>query len=187
MDEDDLLDSHPDLVDPEWRKHAQADARLGAKKDRRLQRAANRSKGRRRPRRRWWVFATVLAILAVTTTAVVLAGRRPAADVAAPNPTAMPILAPVDLARPYAHTPAELWPKGMDGISSAAAAAVGPFAAEAVADAYAQARHAILAGRLDPATLFGHDPKAFAALLAPDQRDQLLPMLTAKPAEGKSD
>ncbi|WP_328610233.1 hypothetical protein OG943_14260 [Amycolatopsis sp. NBC_00345] len=186
MDEDDLLDSHPDLVDPEWRKHAQADARLGARKDRRRQRAANRSRGHRRPRRRWWIFAAVLTILAVTGALVVLAGRRPAAEVAAPNPTAVPILAPVDLARPYAHTPAELWPKGMDGISSPAAAAVGPFKAEAVTDAYAQARRAIVAGRLDPAALFGHDPKAFAALLAPDERDQLTPLLTGKPAKGKS-
>lgn len=35
MDEENLLDSHPDLIDPEWRKHAQTDAWLGSKKDRR--------------------------------------------------------------------------------------------------------------------------------------------------------
>ncbi|HEY2060082.1 MAG TPA: hypothetical protein VGH57_17060 [Amycolatopsis sp.] len=184
--DDDLLDSHPDLVDPKWRKHAQADARLGARKDRRQQRASRPRRPRKPQQRRWWILAAVLGILAVTGALVVLTGRRPAAEVAAPNPTAVPVLAPVDLARPYAHTPAEQWPKGLDGISSPAAAAVGPFDAGAVADAYAQARRAIFAGRLDPAALFQHDPKGFAALLAPDQRDQLLPVLTAKPAKGKS-
>ncbi|SEP51528.1 hypothetical protein SAMN04489732_11694 [Amycolatopsis saalfeldensis] len=51
---------------------------------------------------------------------------------------------------------------------------------------YAQARRAIFAGRLDPAALFQHDAKGLAALLAPDQRDQLMPVLTAKPTKGKS-
>jgi hypothetical protein len=183
--DDDLLDSHPDLVDPQWRKHAQAEARLGARNDRRRQRT-NRPRRRAQPRRRWWILAAVVAILAVTGALVVLTGRRPAAEVAAPNPTGVPVLAPVDLDRPYAHTPAERWPKGMDGVSSPAAAVVGPFDAGAVADAYTRARRAIFAGRLDPAALFQHDPRGFAALLAPDQRDQLMPVLTAKPAKGKS-
>lgn len=32
-DPDDRMETHPDLMDPEWRKHAQRDAWLGAKKD----------------------------------------------------------------------------------------------------------------------------------------------------------
>ncbi|SFW73763.1 hypothetical protein [Amycolatopsis australiensis] len=178
MDEDNLLESHPDLMDPEWRKHARTDAWLGAKKERK-----QRARG---PRRRWWIFAVLVLILAVTTTAIVLAGRRPPAAPAAPNPTHVAQYAPVDLARPYANTPAGTWPKGMDGIKSPAAVAVGPFSAEAVADAYAKARQAVAAAHLDTAVLTGHDPKAFLALFAPDERDQLTARLAAKPAKDKA-
>ncbi|OXM63028.1 hypothetical protein [Amycolatopsis vastitatis] len=182
MDEDNLLDSHPDLADPEWRKHAQTDAWLGSKKDRKQFRKQQR-RAARGPRRRWWIFAVLVAILAVTTAAIVLIGRRPVQDAAPPNPTSVPEVAPVDLARPYAHTPADTWPKGLDGVTSPAAAAVGPFKASAVAAAYAQVRQAITAANLDPAVLYSHDPKGYLALFAPDQRDQLAPRLTRKPTK----
>ncbi|MEU4251157.1 hypothetical protein AB0F15_27485 [Amycolatopsis sp. NPDC026612] len=194
MDEDDLFGSHPDLMDPEWRKHAQTDAWLGTEKDRKKFRKQQR-RGGRQPRGRWWGFAAFLAVLAVTTTLIVLAGRRPAQDtaapdpapvpaVAAPNPTSVAAVAPVDLARPYAHTPADIWPKGMDGITSPAAAAVGAFKAAAVADAYAKVRQAIAAANLDPALLYRHDPAGFLAQFAPDDRAQLAPRLTKKPSKG---
>lgn len=182
MDEDNLLDSHPDLMDPDWRKHAQTDAWLGAKKDRKqFRRRQNRTA--RGPRRRWWIFAVFVLILAVTTTAIVLVGRRPARDAAPPDPTSVPDVAPVDLARPYAHTPADTWPKGIDGITSPAPAAVGAFEADAVAEAYAKVRQAITAANLDPAVLYRHDPAGFLALFAPDMRDQLAPRLTRKPSK----
>lgn len=183
MDEDNLLDSHPDLMDPDWRKHAQTDAWLGAKKDRKQFRRQVRKQRQRGPRRRWWIFAVFVAILAVTTAAIVLVGRRPAPDAAPPNPTSVPDVAPVDLARPYAHTPAENWPKGLDGITSPAAAAVGAFKADAVAAAYAKVRQAITAADLDETVLYRHDPKTFLGLLAPDMRDQLTGLLGRKPAK----
>ncbi len=170
MDED----PHPELMDPEWRKHAQTDAWLDP---------AQARKQRNRPRRRWWLFAVFLLILAVTTTAIVLAGRRAARDAAPPNPTSVPDVAPVDLAHPYAHTPADVWPKGLDGVTSPSAAAVGPFKADAVATAYAKVRQAISAAHLDPAVLTRHDGKAYAALFAPDDRDQILPELAKKPTK----
>ncbi|MEV6877518.1 hypothetical protein [Amycolatopsis sp. NPDC051128] len=183
MDEDNLLDSHPDLADPEWRKHAQKDAWLGSKKDRKQFRKQQR-RAARKPRRRWWVFAVLLAILGVTTTAIVLVGRRsPVQDAAPPNPTSVPDVAHVDLARPFAHTPADTWPKGIDGITSPAAAAVGAFKAEAVADAYAQVKQAIVAAGLDPAVLYRHDPQAFLRLFAADEREQLAPVLARKPSK----
>ncbi len=182
MDEDNLLESHPDLMDPDWRKHAQTDAWLGAKKDRKQFRKQQKRAGRK-PRGRWWGLVAFLAILAVTTTVVVVLGHRPAQDAAPPDPTSVPDVAPVDLARPYAHTPADVWPKGLDGITSPAAVAVGPFKADAVAAAYAQVKQAIGAAHLDPAVLTGHDGKAFAALFAPDERDQLLPELAKKPTK----
>ena len=185
MDDDNLLDSHPDLMDPEWRKHARTDAWLGAKKDRKQFRKQQK-RAARRPRRRWWIFAVFVLILGVTTAAIVYVGRRPAPVAAPPNPTQVARFAHVDLARPYANTPADAWPKGLDGITSPAAAPVGAFKAEAVANAYAQARQAITAAHLDPAVLVAHDPKAFLALFAPDQREQLVPRLAEKPAKDKA-
>ncbi|MBE8517184.1 hypothetical protein ILP97_06620 [Amycolatopsis sp. H6(2020)] len=93
----------------------------------------------------------------------------------------MPDVAPVDLARPYAHTPADVWPKGLDGVTSPAPAAVGAFKADTVAEAYAKVKQTINAAHLDPAVLTGHDGKAFAALFAPDDRDQILAELAQKP------
>jgi hypothetical protein len=189
VDEDDLLETHPDLMDPEWRKHARTDAWLGAKKDRKQLRKQQRRTRPRRPRRRWWVFAVFVAILGVATAAIVLVGHRSSVEDAAPatpNPTRVPQYARVDLAQPYANTPAQDWPKGIGGITSPAAAAVGAFKAEAVADAYVQARRAITAAHFEPAVLFSHDPKAYLALFAPDQRDQLAPRLAEKPAKDKA-
>ncbi|VVJ20569.1 Uncharacterised protein [Amycolatopsis camponoti] len=185
MDDDNLLDSHPDLMDPEWRKHAQTDAWLGAKKDRKRLRK-QRKRGVRKPHRRWWILGVLVLILGVTTAGIVLAGRRTPAPAAAPNPTQVAQYARVDLARPYANTPADTWPKGLDGITSPAAAPVGAFKADAVADAYAQARKAIFAAHLDSAVLLAHDPKAYLALFAPDQREQLTPRLAEKPAKDKA-
>ncbi len=182
MGEDNLIDSHPDLMNPDWREHAERDAWLGAKKDRKKFRKQQKRTSRG-PRRRWWIFAVFVLILAVTTAAIVLVGRRPAHDAAPPDPTSVPDVAPVDLARPYAHTPADTWPKGLDGITSPAPAAVGAFKAAAVADAYAKVRQAITAANLDPAVLYRHDPARFLALFAPDMRDQLAPQLTRKPSK----
>ncbi|MEV6825405.1 hypothetical protein [Amycolatopsis sp. NPDC051102] len=168
------MGEHVDLMDPDWREHAQTDAWLDPEQARKRRTAG---------RRRWWLFAAFLLVLAVGTTAIVLAARRPAHDAAPPDPTSVPDVAPVDLARPYAHTPADIWPKGLDGITSPAPAAVGPFKADAVADAYAKVRHAIAAANLDPAVLYRHDTTAFLAAFAPDQRADLTSKLTEKPSK----
>jgi len=42
---DDRMETHPDLVDPEWRKHAELDAWLGAKKDLKKKRKRERRTG----------------------------------------------------------------------------------------------------------------------------------------------
>jgi hypothetical protein len=187
VDEDNLLDSHPDLMDPDWRKHAQTDAWLGAKKDRKQFRKQRKRTGRK-PRGRWWVLGVFVAILAVTTVAIVLVGRRAPAPDAAPNPTRVPQYARVDLARPYANTPADTWPKGLDGITTPASAAIGAFKADAVADAYAKVRQVIAAARLDPTVLYQHDPKAYLALFAMDARAAISADLERKPSkEGQAD
>src|SRR4051794_13525442 len=169
MDEDNLLDSHPDLMDPDWRKHAQKDAWLGSKKDRKQFRKQQK-RAARGPRRRWWIFAVFVAILAVTTVAIVLIGRRPVTETAtgpvtsAPtsvNPTSVAQVAHVDLKHAYARTPADVWKKGIDGVPSPAPAAVGSFTPAQVGDAYAKVKQVIAAGRLDPAVLDRHDTAAF--------------------------
>ncbi|WP_410671855.1 hypothetical protein [Amycolatopsis sp. cmx-4-68] len=188
MDEDNLLDSHPDLIDPEWRKHAQTDAWLGSKKDRKQFRKQQR-RAARGPRRRWWVFAVFVAILAVTTAGIVLAGRRPVvqdavagpAESATVNPTSVARVAPVDLAHAYARTPADAWKKGVDGVTAPAPAAVGSFTAAEVGDAYAQVKRAITAARLDPGVLDRHDTGPFLDLFAKDARGSIEKELAAKP------
>ncbi|QRP49778.1 hypothetical protein [Amycolatopsis sp. FDAARGOS 1241] len=180
MDDEDLLESHPDLLDPAWRRQAEAGARRGAKKDRKNGR--KRFRTQRRGSRRWVVAAVVL-ILGVTATAIVLTGREPASSVAAPDPTSVPAYAHVDLAHPFANTPADTWTKYIDGITSPEPATTGSFPPEAVAHAYLQVRSAIIRARLDPAVLTGHDPKAYVALFAPDQRARLTKLFSAGPTK----
>lgn len=189
MDEENLLDSHPDLADPEWRKHAQTDAWLGAKKDRR------RARRPRTGRARQWGLAAFVLVLAVTTAIVIGIGQRSAEHVgsssgvvpATVNPTSVSRSAPVRLDHAYAGTPADVWKKGIDGITSPAPAAVGTFKADEVAAAYAQVKQAITAGRLDPAVLEKHDTQAFLGLFAKDAQTFVGPALTAEPSpDGKS-
>ncbi|MEU4670845.1 hypothetical protein AB0F91_23400 [Amycolatopsis sp. NPDC023774] len=44
-DPDDRIETHPDLVDPNWRKHAELDAWLGAKKEMKKRRKRERRSG----------------------------------------------------------------------------------------------------------------------------------------------
>lgn len=63
---------------------------------------------------------------------------------------------------PFAYTPAEQWPEGEQGI-------VAPDGNPA----YEQVRQAIIASRLDPATLTDHKPDRFLAMLAPAVREHV--------------
>jgi hypothetical protein len=163
-------------MDPEWRKHARPDAWTDPKR------------ARRQGNRRWWGFGAFLLILAVTTTLVVVLGRRPAHDARPPHPAWVPAVAPVDLAHPFAHAPADTWHTGLDGITSPAAADIGSFKADAVAAAYAKVRQVIAASRLDPAVLYRHDPQAFLALFAMDARPAINAALARKPSnDGQAD
>jgi hypothetical protein len=72
--------------------------------------------------------------------------------------------APTD---PFAGTPAATYPKGAAGITLPPPKAAPGFTAAEVKSALAQVRSALIAGRLAPGMLVGHDPKPFLALLAP--------------------
>ncbi|WP_233598918.1 hypothetical protein [Amycolatopsis sp. WAC 01375] len=64
--EDRQLETHPDLMDPEWRKRAERDARLGAKLD--LER-----RRKQRPRRRFRMSRWHVVVLFLLMTVAVLA------------------------------------------------------------------------------------------------------------------
>ncbi|WP_432988415.1 hypothetical protein [Dactylosporangium sp. CA-233914] len=74
---------------------------------------------------------------------------------------------------PFDGTPAEDYARGVAGIGLPAAAAVEGFTAGQVDDALRQVRAALVAARLDPRMLTGHDPAALVALLAPQQRESV--------------
>lgn len=188
---DDSIETHPDLMNPDWQKHAERDAWLGSKQERKQ--FKKQQKRTRRPRngRRWGLIA-FFAILAVTTAVVVALGRTPhkdSADAPTPapttvNPTSVARYAPVDLKHAYARTPADAWKKGIDGITSPAPAAVGAFKADAVADAYTKVKQVIAAAHLDPAVLDRHDTKAFLALFAKDAQADIGADLARKATVG---
>ncbi|MFJ8914742.1 hypothetical protein [Amycolatopsis sp. NPDC102389] len=76
MDEEDRrIETHPDLVDPNWQKHAELDAWLGAKKElkkkRRKQRKAASGGGYSAPgTSRWPGVAAIVALIVLVVAAV---------------------------------------------------------------------------------------------------------------------
>lgn len=81
MDEEDRrMETHPDLMNPDWQKHAERDAWLGAKKElkkkRRKQQRASGDGGYRSPGSSRWpgvaaiIGLVVLVVAAVTVNAV---------------------------------------------------------------------------------------------------------------------
>lgn len=78
MDEEDRrIETHPDLIDPNWQKHAEVDAWLGAKKElkkkRRKQRKAAGASGggyREPGSTRWPGIAAIVGLVVLIVTAV---------------------------------------------------------------------------------------------------------------------
>jgi hypothetical protein len=75
-------------------------------------------------------------------------------------------------ADPFAGTAADQWADGAAGITLPAAVSHGPFTASEVAGAYATTRTLLIAQNLDPTTLRGGAPTAFADVLTAQQRTQ---------------
>jgi hypothetical protein len=73
-------------------------------------------------------------------------------------------------ADPFAGSPAESYADGTAGITVPAAVAHGPYSAAVVQAAYTGVRKLLIAANLDPATLKGGSPAAFADLLTAQQR-----------------
>jgi hypothetical protein len=170
--DDRRIETHPDLMNPDWQKHAEREAWLEVKKSRR------RSKrGRvRRPG-----LMVVVALLALISAAVAVkqlhgSGANDGVGTAqAPTtppttaPSVLPRLAAVNLTQPFINTPAALWKDGAAGIATPAPSAIGTYSASQVATAFDEVTHAIVAGHLDRKTLEGHDTTAYLASFAPNQ------------------
>ena len=84
--------------------------------------------------------------------------------------------APTD---PVAGTPAAAYPKGKAGITLPKATAVVGFTAKQVDSALHKVRAALIAGRLDRSMLIDHDPAAYLALIAPNNRAQIAKRFTS--------
>jgi hypothetical protein len=71
--DDRRLETHPDLMNPDWQKYAERDAWLGAKKDLRKRRKREGRTGGRRPGNSRWpgVLALLLVVVLVAAAVVV--------------------------------------------------------------------------------------------------------------------
>lgn len=142
--------------------------------------ASLRARGGKRPRFR--DMATMLAVLVLIGGGVTawlkisppggaagtddshLVRNGPAPSTVSTQPAGPP-------SEPFMGTPAENYPEGAAGLAIPAAKPVGGFTAGQVRNAYLDARKLLVAALLDPRTLAGGAPNAFANLLVPQQRD----------------
>ncbi|WP_409181662.1 hypothetical protein F9C11_35110 [Amycolatopsis sp. VS8301801F10] len=173
MDDHDI-ESHPDLMDPDWRRHAEKEARTGLRRERR----------RARRLRAAVLSAAVVVVVAAAgfyvwkrgTSPEEVAGGSPAAPVStttAPAPSTLPDYGHVDLAKPFLNTPAQNWPEGIAGLTVPAPAKVGSFSAKQVGEAQERVKHAVEVAHFDKDVLEGHHPDGYIGLFAPDGRDRL--------------
>ncbi|TDV38712.1 hypothetical protein [Actinophytocola oryzae] len=137
---------------------------------------------RRRRRGRW--FAGGLVVVAVGAVATLLFRSSVFEPVAGDaGSSTSPVSGTrgelVDLTRPFAGTPASVWPDGAAGIVPPAPEPVGGFTSQQVTQATQLVRDVLIASRLDNRMLVGHDPSAYLALLAPDARRQLEPLFAS--------
>ncbi|HVW41223.1 MAG TPA: hypothetical protein VHC18_07730 [Amycolatopsis sp.] len=180
--DDDGIEDHPDLLDPDWQRHAEKEAWIDLRKARR----------RTKRGKRIVVPLTVLVVLAGAgygvyrwgkTTSDQYTGDKPA--VAAPTTTApsdLPMWGHVDLTHPFNDTPAQAWAEGIAGLTTPPPGKVGAFGAQQTAAAIEQVKQAISAAALDPVTLVDHRPDRYLSLFAPDDRDQMRADLTSPDA-----
>lgn len=169
MDERDI-ETHPDLMDPDWRKHAEREAWTEVRRSRRrrtLQRMKPRKPGKPGLRARSWIVGGLVAVVLVGVAVVLV--QRSANPESSASRNALPDRAKVDLKAPFANTPADAWRDGVAGFTVPAPAAIGGFSTKEVGDAYERVKQVIAAGELDKRILEGHDPGPYLALLSPNE------------------
>ncbi|WP_199442376.1 hypothetical protein [Umezawaea beigongshangensis] len=173
------IDDHPDLRDGAWIRAANRRARRDARRTRRRARLPAHS-------------GALVAAISVASVGVLLVGLHqrgvldpllpdraaasPTTETGTETETGTTATPAFDPERPFTGTPAASWAEGEAGVVPPAAAPVGDFAAEQVADACERVRRVPVASRLDRSMLERHDPSAFLPLLAPDHRAQVEPL-----------
>lgn len=137
------------------------------------------------------VAVVVLACLAAATVAIIRLAKHPSklpAAVSTPvkngrTPSSQPTTAGAPgaaflptptLAAPFLGTPAQSWVNGIAGIVTPPPLPVGRYSAAQVAAAYQMTKKLLAAADLDPKTLRGGSPDAFASLLIQQERAQFL-------------
>lgn len=176
--DDHSIDTHPDLIDPDWRRKAERAARRGLKKPGRA----------RKPRRRLGAGSGAILALAVLVATSVLVNQlrseSPKTNASTPSPAApttapstLPPVAQVDLTRPFANTPAAAWPEGTAGFTVPTAAKVGSASADDVAAAFGKVEKLIDAAHLDRKLVEGHDPEGLLSQLAPNEAKRVRAIL----------
>jgi len=161
----DDIDSHPDLTDQKWLRGA----------ERRARRAARRARPRRPGPR--WSRLVIPGVLILFCGALIVFYRVGSVELpdsapttaarpttASPDPTTAESSGHVDLARPFAATPAADWPTE---VPVPAAKATGRFGAAQVTAAYQAVQRTTTEARLDPEIIVHHDNDPYLATLTP--------------------
>ncbi|HJP76910.1 MAG TPA: hypothetical protein VJ914_21760 [Pseudonocardiaceae bacterium] len=185
---DESIDTHPDLIDPEWNERVEREARKAVKRSSPI-RPQSVEPARPGRRRRFALnnrsLSAILGVLILvglfvlvnrvseqnsSTPAQQPQGAIPIGNAGpAPTPTSRQN-ARLDLNAPFADTPAAAWADGAAGIQPPPATAVGKWSAATVAGAEASVKQSLVDAHLDPAMLVNHDPATYLASLAPNAR-----------------
>lgn len=174
--------SEPRLREPSAKERAKL-----AKDRRKQQKSALKQQRKTRRRRRAtqtaaWALAVI--ILAGAGTFAYLRFGHPAGGpddtrtvangAVPPGTSAAPLIDSGPPSDPFGGTPADKWANGAAGITIPAAKPIGQYSAAQVEDAYQTTKKLLIAAALNPQTLHGGAPTAFAKLLTQDQRSQFL-------------
>jgi hypothetical protein len=178
LDGDALETRFKELSAEEREKHARETQRT-QQRARKTDRKARRRRGLRRAA--WGLVAVVVVAgggaFAYTRLAHSASSAGNSASISAQSPDGQSG-PPSD---PFQGTPADKWADGAAGITIPAAKAVGPYSASQVAAAYQATKKLLIAANMNPQTLAGGAPTAFADLLGTkQQRTQFLAGLSAK-------
>lgn len=177
--DDRRIETHPDLIDPDWQKRAERAARLETRK---VERRGKRGRTRTRHPGLWAVLVLIVLVGGALVLKQVKTGSHdsgptgsqpvPASSTgqasAAAAPSTLPPIARVDLTQPFLDTPAASWREGIAGFTVPAATKTGTFTASQVAAAFGKVQQAVTAAHLDHKALDTHDGTALLALLAPN-------------------
>ena len=188
---DESIDTHPDLIDPEWNARVEREAKKAVGFGTRIRtEEPDKPKPPRAPVPRSWFGLsqrTVTAVLGLlilvglfvlvnrvsdqnTSAPAQPQGAIPVGSAhAAPTPTSRQH-SQLNLNAPFTDTPAASWADGATGIQLPTPAAVGRWSVGEVTDAEAAVKQTLVDAHLSPAMLVNHDATAYLADLAPNAR-----------------